>query len=90
MHGCRRSLAPCRCATARSGTIQAHVGALGWVDFNWQTLELPNQRGYFVTTMFGAAGSRAAAAIAYLAASTTTAHRTQFANVGSMSRDIAS
>ena len=59
-----------------SGVTPSFVEPLGWVDFNWQTLEIPAQRGLFLTTFFGAPGSRAAAAIAYLAAS--------------ISRDIAS
>ena len=52
-----------------SGITPAFVEPLGWVEFNWQTLEIPGQSGHFLTTLFGAAGSRAAAAIAYLAAS---------------------
>jgi transcriptional regulator with XRE-family HTH domain len=52
-----------------SGVTPAFVAPLGWVDFNWQTLEVSGQRGLFLTTFFGAPGSRAAGAIAYLAAS---------------------
>ena len=52
-----------------SGVTPSYVDPIGWVDFNWQTLEIPGHRGAFLTTFFGAAGSPAAAAIAYLAAS---------------------
>jgi len=52
-----------------SGITPSYVEPLGWVEFNWQTLEIPGERGHFLTTFFGPPGSRAAAAIAYLAAS---------------------
>jgi len=52
-----------------SGVTPSFVEPFGWVDFNWQTLEVSGQRGLFLTTFFGPAGSPAAAALAYLAAS---------------------
>jgi transcriptional regulator with XRE-family HTH domain len=52
-----------------SGVTPSFVEPLGWVEFNWQTLEVPGRRGHFLTTFFGPSGSRADAAIAYLAAS---------------------
>jgi transcriptional regulator with XRE-family HTH domain len=52
-----------------SGVTPSFVDPLGWVEFNWQTLEVPGRRGHFLTTFFGPSGSRADAAIAYLAAS---------------------
>lgn len=51
-----------------SGVKRAYVEPLGWVDFRWQTLEIPRTSGQFVTTFFGEPGSAAARAIAYLAA----------------------
>lgn len=51
-----------------SGVTRAFVPPLGWVDFRWQTLEIPRTAGQFITTFFGEPGSPAAQAIAYLAA----------------------
>jgi transcriptional regulator with XRE-family HTH domain len=51
-----------------SGVKRAFVPPLGWVDFRWQTLEVPRSGGQFITTLFGEPGSPAAHAIAYLAA----------------------
>ncbi|MGA1837921.1 helix-turn-helix transcriptional regulator [Herbiconiux sp. 11R-BC] len=51
-----------------SGVKKVHIDPLGWIDFRWQTLEVPRSGGQFLTTFFGEAGSPAAAAIAYLAA----------------------
>jgi transcriptional regulator with XRE-family HTH domain len=78
-----------------SGVTPSHVAQLGWVEFNWQTLEVPGQRGLFLTTFFGTPGSRAAAAIAYLAATVradSTAPSVQALDVpaASINRDIAS
>lgn len=67
--GFRRMWADHNARPLVSGVTPSLVEGLGWVDFNWQTLEIPGQRGVFLTTFFGPAGSRAAAAIAYLAAS---------------------
>ena len=70
-----------------SGITPAYVEPLGWVQFNFQTLEIPGQRGQFLTTFFGAAGSRAALAISYLAAGIESPETPPAA---STSRDIAS
>ncbi|MFJ3394120.1 helix-turn-helix transcriptional regulator [Leifsonia aquatica] len=51
-----------------SGVKRAFVPPLGWIDFRWQTLEIPRTAGQFITTFFGEPGSAAAQAIAYLAA----------------------
>ena len=51
-----------------SGTKRAFVPPLGWIDFRWQTLEVPKSGGQFITMFFAAPGTAAAAAIAYLAA----------------------
>jgi transcriptional regulator with XRE-family HTH domain len=51
-----------------AGIKRAWVSPLGWVDFRWQTLELPGPPRHYLTTFFGEAGSQAAAAIAFLAA----------------------
>jgi len=51
-----------------SGVKRAFVPPLGWIDFRWQTLEIPRTAGQFITTLFGEPGSAAAQAIAYLAA----------------------
>ncbi|SEB14274.1 helix-turn-helix transcriptional regulator [Leifsonia sp. 21MFCrub1.1] len=51
-----------------SGVKRAFVAPLGWVDFRWQTLEVPRSGGQFITMFFGDPGSAAAQAIAYLAA----------------------
>ena len=78
-----------------SGVTPSYVAQLGWVDFNWQTLEVPGQRGLFLTTFFGTPGSRAAAAIAYLAATVRAdpaplAAQAFEAPAAAISRDIAS
>lgn len=51
-----------------SGRKRTYIAPLGWVEFRWQTLEIPRTRGQFITTFFGEPGSLAARAIAYLAA----------------------
>jgi len=50
-----------------SGTMPLRVEPLGLVNFNWQTLEVPGQHGHYLTTFFGAPGSRVEVAIAYIA-----------------------
>ncbi|GAB2645076.1 helix-turn-helix transcriptional regulator [Gordonia jinhuaensis] len=51
----------------RGGDLLALVEPFGYVTFRWQTLEVPGGE-YFLTTMFGEAGSPASAAIDYLSA----------------------
>ncbi|MGN7799018.1 helix-turn-helix transcriptional regulator [Leifsonia sp. 22587] len=51
-----------------AGVKRSFVPPLGWVDFRYQTLEVPRSGGQFITTFFGDPGSAAAQAIAYLAA----------------------
>ncbi|GGI35291.1 transcriptional regulator [Cnuibacter physcomitrellae] len=50
------------------GTKRAYVEPLGWIDFRFQTLEVPRSAGQFITALFGEPGSPAARAIAYIAA----------------------
>ncbi|WP_378143982.1 helix-turn-helix transcriptional regulator [Cnuibacter sp. UC19_7] len=51
----------------RGGVAPALIEPFGYINFRWQTLEVPGG-GQFLTTFFGDPGSTAAAAIEYLAA----------------------
>lgn len=51
-----------------SGTSLFEVGSFGWVELDWQSLDLPGASNLFVTLVFAEAGSRGAEALAYLAA----------------------
>lgn len=57
-----------------AGVKRVDIPQLGWVEFRWQTFEIP-MSAQFLTIFFGEAGSSAAAAIAYLAAQAPS-HRT--------------
>ncbi|WP_244259319.1 helix-turn-helix transcriptional regulator [Rathayibacter sp. VKM Ac-2759] len=51
----------------RGGTAPVLVEPFGFIDFRWQTLDVPGG-GLYLTTFFGEAGTPPAAAIDYLAA----------------------
>lgn len=51
----------------RGGTAPVFVDPFGYIDFRWQTLEVPGGDQY-LTTFFGESGTAAAAALDYLAA----------------------
>jgi transcriptional regulator with XRE-family HTH domain len=51
----------------RGGTAPVFVEPFGYIEFRWQTLEVPGG-GQYLTTFFGDSGTSAAAAIDYLAA----------------------
>ncbi|AXH34592.1 XRE family transcriptional regulator [Humibacter sp. BT305] len=51
----------------RGGVAPALIEPFGYINFRWQTLEVPGG-GQYLTTFFGDPGSTAAAAIEYLAA----------------------
>ena len=50
------------------GVKRVDIPPFGWVDFRWQTLEIPRPGRQYLTTFSGEPGSQAAAAIAYLSA----------------------
>ncbi|WP_066038879.1 helix-turn-helix transcriptional regulator [Herbiconiux solani] len=50
------------------GVKRVDIAPFGWVDFRWQTLEIPRPGRQYLTTFSGEPGSQAAAAIAYLSA----------------------
>lgn len=51
-----------------SGRTPTYVDPLGWVNFRWQTFDVPGRIGQRLTVYFGEAGSPEATAIAYLSA----------------------
>jgi len=51
-----------------NGKSLLDVDTFGWVELNWQTLNVPGAANLFVTLYFAEAGSRGADALAYLAA----------------------
>lgn len=50
-----------------SGTILNYMGPFGWVELNWQTLDIPGEAGLSLTTLFADPGTPGAAAISALA-----------------------
>lgn len=50
------------------GVKRIDIPPFSWVDFHWQTLEIPQPGRQFLTTFSGEPGSQAAAAIAYMSA----------------------
>ncbi|GAA2246772.1 helix-turn-helix transcriptional regulator [Herbiconiux moechotypicola] len=50
-----------------SGVRPAHVDTFGWVDFRWQTLDVPGPAPHFITILFPTAGSRGIEALDHLA-----------------------
>ncbi|MFD1714449.1 helix-turn-helix domain-containing protein [Amnibacterium flavum] len=53
-----------------TGTIASLVDGFGWIEFRWQTLEIPGVSGQFLTTFFGDPGSEAATVVQALAVRT--------------------
>ncbi|MEP6561486.1 MAG: helix-turn-helix transcriptional regulator [Nakamurella sp.] len=51
-----------------SGHAANHIEPFGWLNFRWQTLDVPGGAGQQLTVLFGDAGSPEVAAIAYLSA----------------------
>lgn len=51
-----------------SGTDRMRVEPIGWIELEWQTLEIPRSEGQFLSIYFAEPGSAAAAALAYLRA----------------------
>ena len=63
-----------------TGTTLHHLADYGWIEFRFQTFEVPGESGQFLTTFFGDPGSQAEAVAAELAEATRGQHILTAAN----------